>query len=118
RDHRRTAEPPGGAGGRPALGQPDGAPPAGTGGPGVKLTPELRDRTFRWIADDLDPRARTELQQVLAQAMGGSEEAVAELTDRMAGPLTFGTAGLRGPVRAGPNGMNRAVVVRTTAGVA
>ncbi|MGH3431580.1 MAG: phospho-sugar mutase, partial [Thermocrispum sp.] len=27
-------------------------------------------------------------------------------------------AGLRGPVRAGPNGMNRAVVVRTTAGVA
>jgi phosphomannomutase len=84
----------------------------------VKLTPELRDRTFRWLADELDPKARTELQQVLAQAMGGSETAVAELTDRMSGPLTFGTAGLRGPVRSGPNGMNRAVVVRTTAGVA
>jgi phosphomannomutase len=84
----------------------------------VRLTPELRDRTFRWIADDLDPRSRRELQRVLARAMGGSEEAVAELADRMSGPLTFGTAGLRGPVRSGPNGMNRAVVVRTTAGVA
>ncbi|MEV4319365.1 phospho-sugar mutase [Actinocrispum sp. NPDC049592] len=83
----------------------------------MRLTSELRDRAFRWIADDVDPAARTELQQVLAQAMGGSEAAVADLADRMAGPLTFGTAGLRGPVRAGPNGMNRSVVTRTTAGV-
>jgi phosphomannomutase len=36
----------------------------------------------------------------------------------MGGQLKFGTAGLRAPVRAGPNGMNTAVVVRTTAGVA
>jgi phosphomannomutase len=84
----------------------------------MKLTPDLRDKAFRWIADDLDPDARKELQQVLARAMGGDETAVAELADRMARPLAFGTAGLRGPVRAGPNGMNRAVVVRTTAGVA
>ncbi|SFB33806.1 phosphomannomutase [Amycolatopsis marina] len=84
----------------------------------ARLTPELRDSAFRWIADDADPEARTELQAVLARAMGGEEAAVAELTDRMAGPLEFGTAGLRGPVRAGPNGMNLAVVIRTTAGVA
>jgi phosphomannomutase len=43
---------------------------------------------------------------------------VEDLADRMNGTLSFGTAGLRGPVRAGPNGMNRAVVVRATAGVA
>ncbi|SMC86441.1 phospho-sugar mutase [Kibdelosporangium aridum] len=84
----------------------------------MSLSSTLRDKTFRWIADDVDPDARTELQQVLARAMGGAPEALVELEDRMAGPLTFGTAGLRGPVRAGINGMNRSVVVRTTYGVA
>jgi phosphomannomutase len=84
----------------------------------VSLSSELRDRAFRWIADDPDTATRTELQQITARAMGGDPAAVDELTDRMNGTLTFGTAGLRGPVRAGSNGMNRAVVVRATHGVA
>jgi phosphomannomutase len=84
----------------------------------MSLSSELRDRAFRWIADDPDTATRTELQQVTARAMGGDPAAVDELTDRMNGTLTFGTAGLRGPVRAGSNGMNRAVVVRATHGVA
>lgn len=82
-----------------------------------RLTPELRDRAFRWIADDIDDGSRAELRSILADAMATVPGAAAELADRMAGPLKFGTAGLRGPVRAGPNGMNRAVVVRATAGV-
>jgi phosphomannomutase len=40
-----------------------------------------------------------------------------ELERRFAGPLTFGTAGLRGPLRAGPAGMNAAVVTRAAAGL-
>jgi phosphomannomutase len=84
----------------------------------ISLTPALRDKAFRWIADDVDVDSRAELQNVLANAMGGAPGATEELADRMAGPLEFGTAGLRGPVRAGPNGMNVAVVTRTTAGVA
>ncbi|SDY70273.1 phosphomannomutase [Amycolatopsis xylanica] len=82
------------------------------------LTPALRDKAFRWIADDADADSRAELQAVLARAMGGEAAALEDLADRMSGPLEFGTAGLRGPVRAGPNGMNVAVVTRTTAGVA
>jgi len=84
----------------------------------TSLTPALRDQAFRWIADDPDDDSRVELQNILARAMGGEADAADELADRMAGPLEFGTAGLRGPVRAGPNGMNVAVVTRTTAGVA
>ena len=81
-------------------------------------TPAQRDAAMRWIADDPDPDTRVELQRVLAAALTGDREAAADLTDRMAGTLRFGTAGLRGPVRAGPNGMNVAVVRRTTAGLA
>lgn len=84
----------------------------------MSLPSELRDRAFRWMADDPDPDTKLELQRVVANAMGGVPGAVEDLSDRMNGTLTFGTAGLRGPVRAGSNGMNRAVVLRATAGVA
>jgi phosphomannomutase len=49
---------------------------------------------------------------------GPDADAVAELRDRFAGRLKFGTAGLRGAVAAGPNRMNRAVVRAATAAVA
>jgi phosphomannomutase len=84
----------------------------------VSLSSTLRDEAFRWMADDPDADTKAELQRVVANAMGGAPGAVDDLADRMNGTLTFGTAGLRGPVRAGSNGMNTAVVVRATAGVA
>ena len=65
-----------------------------------------------WIADDVDPAAAAQLQALVD---AGDD---AELADRFSGPLTFGTAGLRGPLRAGPNGMNRTVVRRAAAGLA
>jgi phosphomannomutase len=74
---------------------------------------ELRHRAEAWIADDPEPVTRAELRSVLEGLPG----TVADLADRFAGPLTFGTAGLRGPVRAGQNGMNRAVVRAAAAGL-
>src|SRR5699024_7795099 len=70
-----------------------------------------------WIADDPDPKTATTLEHILTQAEG-DEAAVADLEDRFSGPLVFGTAGLRGEIAAGPNRMNRAVVIRAAAGLA
>ena len=49
---------------------------------------------------------------------GRGRGADADLADRFAGTLEFGTAGLRGALGAGPNRMNRVVVLRAAAGLA
>jgi phosphomannomutase len=64
-----------------------------------------------WIADDPDPVTASQLQQWL------DSNNEAELRTSFNGFLQFGTAGLRGPIRPGPSGMNRAVVGRTAAGL-
>jgi phosphomannomutase len=79
--------------------------------------PEPLDQAVSaWIADDPDPDSRAELEQ-LRVAASTDEPARAELEDRFDGTLVFGTAGLRGEVAAGPNRMNRAVVIRAAAGL-
>ncbi len=65
-----------------------------------------------WIADDPDPVTAAHLQALLD---AGDEASLAPLFN---GFLQFGTAGLRGPIGAGPSCMNRAVVGRTAAGLA
>ena len=67
-------------------------------------------RTARtWADDDVDEADAAFVRRL---ADDGDADALAGL---FAEPLAFGTAGLRGPLRPGPAGMNRAVVVRTTA---
>src|SRR6478609_8781914 len=57
-----------------------------------------------WIAHDPDP-------PTAAERLEGSE---ADRDGRFAQALTFGTAGLRGPLRGGPDGRNRAGALRAT----
>ncbi|MCU1496009.1 MAG: Glucose,6-bisphosphate synthase [Acidimicrobiaceae bacterium] len=72
----------------------------------------LRARVEEWIAADPDPATRDELVELLAAGD------TAGLEERFALPLTFGTAGIRGALGAGPARMNRLVVQRTTVGLA
>ncbi len=76
------------------------------------MTPEdARDAVDRWIAAEPDDDIRDELVAL----RDGPAEA---LVERFDGRLTFGTAGLRAEVGAGPRRMNRLVVRQAAAGLA
>jgi phosphomannomutase len=67
-----------------------------------------------WAEGDPDPETRAEIEGLLS----ANHPEKTDLADRFGGALEFGTAGLRGVIGAGPNRMNRAVVLRTTWGLA
>lgn len=72
-----------------------------------KLIAEVKS----WIAEDPDPKTRSQLQEWLDQ--GKSDE----IAGCFQGFLEFGTAGLRGALGPGPSRMNRAVVSKTAYGL-
>ena len=65
-----------------------------------------------WLAADPDPITRAELEQLID---AGDQ---AGIDDRFGDRLRFGTAGIRGPMGAGPNRMNRVVVRQFAAALA
>jgi phosphomannomutase len=76
------------------------------------MSADLLSTARAWADDDPHDGDRAEIEALIEASN------LEELGRRFAGPLTFGTAGLRGPLRAGPAGMNAAVVTRAAAGLA
>ncbi|MYB29341.1 MAG: phospho-sugar mutase, partial [Acidimicrobiaceae bacterium] len=71
----------------------------------------MRDEARRWLAADPDPDTAAELQRLL-------DTDPVELGRRFTGRLAFGTAGIRGPMGAGPARMNRVLVRIVTSALA
>jgi len=72
----------------------------------------------RWMEQEPEPHYKDALLRLHHDLAGGDSEAVARVSELFTSRLSFGTAGIRGPMRPGPNGMNRTVVSQTTAGLA
>jgi phosphomannomutase len=73
---------------------------------------DLHARAEAWMDGDVDEETRAAMRALL------DGDDLPLLTDHVGVALSFGTAGLRGEVGPGPNRMNRAVVIRTTRGLA
>ncbi|MCL1922399.1 MAG: phospho-sugar mutase [Propionibacteriaceae bacterium] len=76
----------------------------------------LDELVSAWISGDVDESDQEELRS-LARRAHSDETALTQLKDRFSHRLQFGTAGLRGVMAAGPNAMNRAVVIQATHGL-
>ena len=79
---------------------------------------DLIARANAWLEQDPDQETASELRAIIERADAGDESAIADLSERFDTRLTFGTAGLRGELGAGPNRMNRVLVSQAAYGFA
>ena len=71
-----------------------------------------------WAEQEPEPDHHEATLRLLEKIREGDERALLKGHELFGSRLAFGTAGLRGPMRGGPNGINRLVISQTTAGLA
>ena len=78
----------------------------------------LVSQVSAWANQDPESDYRDTSLALLERLRTGDESALVAAIELFGSRLAFGTAGIRGPMRGGPNGMNRLVISQTTAGIA
>ncbi|GAA5852057.1 hypothetical protein JCM8547_000144 [Rhodosporidiobolus lusitaniae] len=74
---------------------------------------ELDSRVQDWLRLDRNPTTCAEISSLLSSPSG-----LDDLTSRFSSRIAFGTAGLRGPMQAGPSAMNDLVILQASQGLA
>ena len=78
----------------------------------------LISQVSSWTDQDPESDYRDTSLQLLERLRADDESALVAARELFGSRLAFGTAGIRGPMRGGPNGMNRLVISQTTTGIA
>ena len=78
----------------------------------------LISQVSAWANQDPESEYRDTSLALLERLRAEDKSALITAKELFESRLAFGTAGIRGPMRGGPNGMNRLVISQTTAGIA
>ena len=78
----------------------------------------LISQVSSWADQDPESDYRDTSLHLLERLRAGDKSALITAEELFESRLAFGTAGIRGTMRGGPNGMNRLVISQTTAGIA
>ena len=79
---------------------------------------KLSATVVAWADQEPEPDYHEVMLRLLEKIRDGDDAALLKGLELFGSRLAFGTAGIRGPMRGGPNGMNRLVISQTTAGLA
>ncbi|MDR2748947.1 MAG: phospho-sugar mutase [Bifidobacteriaceae bacterium] len=84
----------------------------------MALNAKLEEKINKWISQDVSKEDTKELKDLLKKAKSGESQALETLTLSFAGPVQFGTAGLRGVMKPGESNLNKSTIIRAAAGLA
>lgn len=84
----------------------------------VRVENSIKEELSDWMRDEPDENYRNTLAGIIAGIDSGDTKSGAQAIELFGSKLSFGTAGLRGLMRPGPNGINRQTVCKTTLGLA